>query len=418
MRPLAVPLLVIALVTSACAGTATDDTASNPEDDGAALAVEPALGHTDSADDLADSAGDAAADHDATAEESADGPRYDFSGVDAIIAEFVEQRSLDGAGFVVVHRDHGIIHHEHWGAFEEDRISLFASSTKMVTAGVLFHLDDQGLLDIDAPVADVVEWGSGNPEITTAQLLSNSSGLVGLFPDPAYGPYLCQWISSTTLQDCAESIMTTTADDEQVVAPDTEFRYGGGQWQVAGAVAEVVSGKSWYELIDEIYVEPCGLEVLDYNSHFDQIEGAGFSHPPGFRSDPGQMVESANPNMEAGLYSDTTDYARLLLMHLRGGRCGETRVLSVEALARMHGDRIGAVYGGDAFGANLGYGMGWWVYRDTGYIQDGGAYGSVPWLDLEDGYGALLLTESDNGTANQLVAEIIDLVDTAVTAGT
>ncbi len=75
---------------------------------------------------------------------------------------------------MIVKRDEGVIHHEHWGDFDEDRISLVASSSKMITAGVLPHLDDTGMLDIDAPVADAVDWGTGNPNITPAQLISNS----------------------------------------------------------------------------------------------------------------------------------------------------------------------------------------------------------------------------------------------------
>ena len=93
------------------------------------------------------------------------------------------------------------------------------------------------------------------------------------------------------------------------------------------------------------------------------------------------------------------------------------QVLSADALALAHGDRIGAVYGGDAWGSSTGYGLGWWVDRDTGHISDGGAFGSTPWLDLEDGYGVLVLTESDSGTSGTLADEIRDLVDSAIAAG-
>jgi CubicO group peptidase (beta-lactamase class C family) len=97
-------------------------------------------------------------------------------------------------GLVIVDADDGVVHEEYWGEFGPDRISLVASSSKMITAGVLLRLQDDGLLDIDAPVADVVGW-AGDPAITTAQLLSNSSGLVGLGPNLAYPPYLCQFNS-------------------------------------------------------------------------------------------------------------------------------------------------------------------------------------------------------------------------------
>ena len=50
--------------------------------------------------------------------------------------------------------------------------------------------------------------------------------------------------------------------------------------------------------------------------------------------------------------------------------------------------------------------MGWWVDEASGRINDPGAYGSVPWLDLEDGYGAYLIVESDTATGVQLLAPV------------
>ena len=276
---------------------------------------------------------------------SAPGGADDFSAVTPIVQQFVDERGLDGAGLVVVDRDDGIVHEEYWGEFGPDRISLVASSSKMITAGVLLRLQDDGLLDIDAPVAAVADWGAGNPAVTPAQLLSNSSGLVGLLPDPAYTPYVCQFLAAGTIQDCAASIFTTPDDDADIVAPDTEFRYGGAQWQVAGAVAEVAAGKPWAQLIDEIYVQPCGLTTLAYNNHFAQLGEPAFEYPTAFGADPSTLQATENPNMEGGVYVAPPDYAELLLMHLRGGRCGDAQVLSQAALDRMHADRIGPAYG-------------------------------------------------------------------------
>jgi CubicO group peptidase (beta-lactamase class C family) len=344
-------------------------------------------------------------------------PEFDFSAAEPIVSGFIDTAGLNGAALTIVHRDHGVIYENFWGVYDENRISLLASSSKMVVAGVLLHLEDQGLLDINAPVADVAEWGVDNPGITPAQLLSNSSGLIGLLQNLAYGPYACQWDYKQNLQDCAAQIMTTRDDDADIIAPDTGFNYGGAQWQVAGAVAEAASGKTWAELIDEIYVQPCGLETFGFNSHFLQIEGAGFDYPPGFDSDPSQLADTANPNLEGGAYSNSRDYARLLLMHLQDGRCGDTQILTQESLATMHADRIAAAYGGDAYSSATGYGMGWWVDRESGRISDGGAFGSTPWLDLPDGYGVHLLTESNSGTSNQLAGLLYDVIDDAVATG-
>lgn len=342
-------------------------------------------------------------------------PAYDFSAVGPIVQAFVDERGLNGAGLVVVDREDGIVHEEFWGGFAPDRVSLVASSSKMVTAGVLLRLQDDGLLDIDAPISTYLDWGSGNPDVTVAQLLSNSSGLVGLLPNPAYGPYVCQFMATGTLAGCGEQIFTTPDDDADVIAPDSEFRYGGAQWQVAGAVAEAVTGQPWAQLIDEIYVQPCGLDRLAFNNHFTQLGTVGFDYPDAFGGDPGTLVATENPNMEGGMFTDADDYAALLLMHLRGGECEGGRVLSQAALDTMHADRIGEVYGGEAL-PGTGYGMGWWVDRATGRINDPGAYGSVPWLDLADGYGAFLVIEADTATGGELAGRLYDAIDAAMLA--
>jgi CubicO group peptidase (beta-lactamase class C family) len=286
----------------------------------------------------------------------------------------------------------------------------------MLTAGILMRLDDQGLLDVDAPVAEVVDWGVGNPGVTPVQLVSNSSGLVGLIDEPTFPPYLCQYLAVGTLQDCAATIFTTSDDDDRVVAPDTEFRYGGGQWQVAGAVAEVASGQSWAELVRSTYVEPCGVDSLGYNNHFAQREVLGdgdpLAYPRNFDADPATLAPTTNPNMEGGAYIDPLDYAELLLMHLRGGRCGDTQVLSEDAVDRMHADRIGPTYDGDTgFDDRPGYGLGWWILGgDDAVIEDGGAFGSVPWLDLDDGYGVYLLVEDRARTGARLAEQVRPLI--------
>jgi CubicO group peptidase (beta-lactamase class C family) len=183
------------------------------------------------------------------------------------------------------------------------------------------------------------------------------------------------------------------------------------QWQIAGALAEAVSGKTWDELIDEIYIQPCGVESLGYHNHWSAA--SGFDYPSDL--DPASLPSTDNPHMEGGVAIDPLDYAELLLMHLREGECDGGRVLSPEAVARAHTDRV-AEYG-DAGSPNTGYGMGWWVERDSTRIQDGGAYGSMPWLDTDNGYGAYLVIEADSGIGRRLYDEVVPLVEAAMGVG-
>lgn len=326
----------------------------------------------------------------------------DFSEFDAAMESFVVDNALEGATVAIVHRDYGLVHLRAFGAFDVDRIILLASSSKVLSSGVLMRLADQGLVDVDAPVSDVMSaFGVHKTDVSVAQLLSNSSGFVGLIDDPLYGPYICQYLNVGSITDCAATIYS--ADDEaDRVPPDTAFRYGGGQWQLAGGIAEIVSGKSWDELVAETYSEPCGLESLGYANYFsDAIVPGGGSlgdliYPDFFDGDVTALKDTDNPNLEGGAYSNARDYGAILLMHLRGGVCGKRRVLSEAAVARMREDRI-ASWGGSTGDSSLpGYGFGWWVSRDRpGLIADPGAFGTSPWLDLDRGYGAVILLEQD-----------------------
>jgi len=371
---------------------------------------------TTSATSAAGSSGPAGTTSTTTAAARNDAPLAGFDEVAAMVDEFVTKNGLNGAGLVVVDANDGVIAEHYTGVFGPDRVSLVASSSKMITAGVLMRLADQGSLDMDRPLADAAPWGAGNPTITAAQLVSNSSGLVGLSADDVYWPYACQYIAAGSLQECGTAIFTTAADDADVIAPDTEFRYGGGQWQVAGALAEAVSGKSWAQLINETYSTPCGLTSLGYNNHYAQIvspQGA-FAYPPQFDGSPAALKSTDNPNMEGGAYISPKDYASLLLMHLRGGRCGDEQVLSTAAVDRMHADRLKPAFNGTASGGQ-GYGLGWWVSpEDPQRIQDGGSFGSVPWLDLGRGYGAYVVIEDTARAGEQLARKVRPLIETAI----
>ncbi len=352
-------------------------------------------------------------------DDNGDQAAFDFSDFEDEIQTFIgEQAEVDGVGAILVHRDRGVIFEKNFGTFDDGRISLVASASKTVSVGVLMRLADQGLLEWDEPIVDMVGWGDHNPTITPAQLVSNSSGLVGLGPNPAFGPYLCQYLDGGTLQACAEAIFTTAGDDDMVIPPDTEFRYGGGQWQVAGGLAEIVSGKSWAELIHETYVEPCDLDVLGYNNHFTQITAEGgnpFSYPTGFGGDPANLRPTDNPNIEGGLYTTLSDYGKLLLMQLRGGVCGENRVLSEESVRRMQEDRIGPVYGETTSFGIGGYGLGWWVI-DESLVADPGAYGAFPWIDQTRQYAGFILIEATSDLGNALFDRTVDTVNRAIDA--
>src|SRR5689334_9522817 len=87
-------------------------------------------------------------------------PALDFERYDAAISAFLTDHGITGASGVVVHKDRGIVHVAGYGEYPADRLYLVASSSKVVSAGVLMRLADEGKLDLDGPIGQYVSaWG-------------------------------------------------------------------------------------------------------------------------------------------------------------------------------------------------------------------------------------------------------------------
>ena len=344
-----------------------------------------------------------------------------FSAVTVTVENFITKRNLNGAGLIVVDRDNGVRYHNHWGEFSTGRISLIASTSKVISAGVLVHLHNQGLLDLEAPIGDVVDYAGRLSDITSAQLLSGSSGIPGLRADDPL--YICMFLPTSSLQECAIEGLSVAASDPRTIAPDTEFRYGGIQLQIAGAVAEVASGRSWAELIEEIYVEPCDLRSLGYTNPWIPLGAISGSYPD-WDGDLSLLPPTDNPHIGGGAYITTGDYGKLLSMHLNGGTCNGREVLTQSGVDLMQRNRSGEMYG-----SPVGYGLGWWTQEIVGYggstakpsdekdvtrLRDPGLYGSTAWIQPEDGFGVYLVVESTSNVGNQLAQKLYPLVEAAV----
>src|SRR5262249_41574972 len=102
-------------------------------------------------------------------------PNYDFSAFDQAVTQFLTDNNIAGASAVVVHKDYGVVHQSGYGAFDANRLYLIASSSKVMSVGVLMRLADQGLVDFDKPISSYLsDWGQYKTDLKLAQLLSNS----------------------------------------------------------------------------------------------------------------------------------------------------------------------------------------------------------------------------------------------------
>ena len=335
----------------------------------------------------------------------------DFSEVDAAFQSFIDESLVfDGISYVVVDAG-GTLHTGTFGDHTEDTVVMLASTSKVPAVMTLMALEEDpaSTFIMSQPVGEVLPFNGVYADRTPAQLVSNTSGIPGLRQLGLYGPHLCQFsfAESIEFEACGQILLSVPLPDSHDAG--SIFDYGGSQWQLAGVTAAVSANATWNQLVDQYLATPCELEVFTFGNMWENLflwDGT-----------PDSLLGQSNPNIEGGAITNLADYAKLLQVHLNGGYCGETQVLSEAALAEMRVDR-GGVVAEDP----VPYGMGWWIDTDNpGVYDDPGAFGSVSFLDVERGFGGYVAiddyTRIDAGAPARLVRrDIIPLLQSAFDA--
>ena len=276
---------------------------------------------------------------------------------------------------------------EGFGDQTVDTVLPIASATKMPSALAILTLVDRGPLDVDRPVAGYlsgrIDWPADKAAVTTRMLLNHTSGLRG--DAPCLGDQV-----ETTLRDCAQEIAHALLGFD----PGTMFAYGGGSFQVAGYVAEVLSGKPWNAFFADVVGGPLGLGRFIWG-------------------------DTASPRVAGGASSDVSDYSRIERTSLDGGLWNGHRVLSSAMFVLMKADQKGSLpVVNSPGGRNFpGYSFGWWhsdpaLHPGSGgpELSDQGAFGCTPWVDLDLRDTAILLIRDRTSTGTAIWDAIRPLV--------
>ena len=335
----------------------------------------------------------------------------DFSEVDSAFQSFIDESLVfDGISYVVVDAG-GTLHTGTFGDHTENTVVMLASTSKVPAVMTLMALEEDPASDfsMSQPIGEVLPFTGVYADRTPAQLVSNTSGIPGLRQLALYGPHLCQFSfeESIGFEACGQVLLSVPLPDSHDAG--SIFDYGGSQWQLAGVTATVSANATWSQLVDQYLAAPCELEVFTFGNMWENLllwDGT-----------PSSLRGQSNPNIEGGAITTLADYAKLLQVHLNGGYCGETQILSEAALAEMRVDR-GGVVAEDP----VPYGMGWWIdTNNPGVYDDPGAFGSVSFLDIERGFGGYVAiddyTRVDADAPARLVRrDIVPLLQSAFDA--
>ncbi|WP_327000876.1 serine hydrolase [Dactylosporangium sp. NBC_01737] len=306
-------------------------------------------------------------------------------------------RLRPGGDDELVEAAHGVLNTDTGVATTTDSVFQIGSISKVWTATVVLQLVDEGLLDLDAPVIDVLpEFRLADPEVTKQvtmrHLLTHTSGIDGdVFTDTGRG------------DDCLERYVALLAEQTQNHPLGVTWSYCNAGFSLAGRVIEKLTGGTWDAALRARLFGPLGLRRTGTLPEEALAHRAAIGHvgedPDELKVAPAWgLPRSLGP---AGLINATAaDVLAFARLHLSGGLAADgSRVLSeasAAAMAAQHAELPDRYSLGDSWG--LGWiRFGWDGHRLIGH--DGNTIGQSAFLRLlpEQGLAVTLLTNGGHG---------------------
>jgi dipeptidyl aminopeptidase/acylaminoacyl peptidase len=301
------------------------------------------------------------------------------------------------AAYGVLNKDTGV---------ETTTDSLFqiGSMSKVWTTTAVMQLVDDGLLDLDAPIIEVLpelrlSGQASTEKLTMRHLLTHTGGIDGdVFDDTGRG------------DDCLEKYVAVLAGVAQNHPLGATWSYCNSGFSVAGRVLEKLTGKTWDAVLRERIFGPLGLRYTCTLPEEALLYRAAIGHVAEGDEEPKKapvwvLHRAAGP---AGLINSTVaEVLAWARMHLTGGLAADgTRVLSersVAAMAEWQVDLPDKYILGDSWG--LGWcRFGWDSRRLVGH--DGNTIGQAAYLRVlpDEGLAVTLLT--NGGGAHSLYEDL------------
>jgi CubicO group peptidase (beta-lactamase class C family) len=289
------------------------------------------------------------------------------SDIDDFISERVEEAGIPGVAVVVVQgsqvtylKGFGTASLKTMSPVTPQTVFDLASCSKSFTALAVLLLREDGLLDLDLPVSYYLPNFTTadyqmSQEITVRQLLHHSSGLPGRFAEP---------IAFHSGTDAMEKLVESMERVHMDRAPGSSFEYSNLNYSLLGAIIEEVSGVTFEEYLQQQVFTPLGMK----NTTMVPEEAAEGDRADGHQLLFGHLITRNIPIyrsiVPAGwVMSTAEDMGRWLIVQLNGGVIDNQQVIPAEVIEELH--TPGVSYEQD--GAEVGYGMGWFVGdSDTG----------------------------------------------------
>jgi len=304
---------------------------------------------------------------------------------------------------------------------------LIGSCTKAFTSTLIAILVDKGQLKWTTTLSEIYPEMAGEMipkyrDVTLLELLSHHSGL------PAGGGYdpPSTEINEPITQRRYEYIkyfLCHYPKADSLPEPGTIFIYSNPGYNIAGAIAEQVTGKPWEELIQTLIFQPLGITTGGFGA---SATGNQIDQPWQHRFDNGvyipvpaeEVIPYACERPCGSIHLSLKDWARFITMHLEGEKGGAT-LLRADTFKVLHTPPFAADNISGWFGSSK-YALGWMVSNDfitnKPVIAHDGSNGvnyAMVWMSLEHDLAILVATNAGspgrggNSEVGQICAEVI-----------
>jgi D-alanyl-D-alanine carboxypeptidase len=245
------------------------------------------------------------------------------------------------------------------------------SVTKMTTATILLQLQEEGLLDLDTPLVDLLpSWAErnypGGESITPRMLLNHTTGMIAYETDP---DFVGLTLTRLTRAYDPDEIIDFALGKGLLFEPGTQWSYGTTTYLLAGQLIEEITGNPAHEELTARVLEPLGMAntFLPPAMQPPQPVVSGYFDLAGTGEEATDVTTFPQPAIQSagwtggGLESQATDLIKLLPGIADGG------LLSEASLAEMAAPTLDTTYG---LGVNVDS-----IAGDTAWWHGGGVPG-------------------------------------------
>lgn len=300
--------------------------------------------------------------------------------------------------------------------WEKTDVLRIASISKSFVATSILQLVEQGKLDLDADVSDLIGFVVRNPKypetpVTVRMLLSHTSSM-----SDANGYF--------TLDNLNRETSRTWEKAWNSYKPESKYQYCNLGYNTLGAIVEKVSGERFDKYVSEHILKPLGVYAHHNVHELDPAKFVGIytfnaSNSSYKKSDAYSSIEDALADYRMGystpVFSPTGGLkisvgglAKVMMMHMNMGTLDGVKILAQESCEMMQSEITPTNYEGERYGMAL--------LRTDDLLgghrlvgHDGlalGAHTAMFWHP-EQKFGLVIMTNGCNAKTDKVFANIL-----------